>query len=315
MTVKYYATAFTGANTGVNASITDMHYRIWYGNGTAIYGSPVSLNAFLYSESPDGIVWYNQIAVSQVGTVLIIDPVKTALLFGTADAVYTVGASNTGVDWTFRMYYSQVMLFSGQQSATISLAFSANGYEWVGYNPAPDPLLNYTAAIPIMPITFTNLTFDTWNVLWFNVIEITPAYWEAFYFGNNNWGTAPPNGIGYATSTDGFTWTKVQTLLTSDVGPEWRNAGGFLQPSVNRLGCGHYQLWFVAMTNFTLYGPPAPMAVGFASLTRGCRGLPSGGLPAAAIAGICVVSGFVLFAIVMIVAASVLGSKSHRNLQ
>ena len=65
--VKYYSTGFSGANSGANPSALTMYYRMLYQGpqGHTIQG-------WRYAESPDGISWYNRMAVSQFGTPVLV---------------------------------------------------------------------------------------------------------------------------------------------------------------------------------------------------------------------------------------------------
>ena len=234
--VKYYSDSFTGANMGNNASSQVMHYRVWYegANGNSIGG-------WRYAESPDGITWYNRMDVTQYGTPVFSS--ATGVEYGIADAIYTPGASNTGTDWTFRIYANaqyEVTPFSADEIPL--MAFSSNGYNWTGYDPT-----GAGYATPIFGPTLNYSDFDGAHVGWFKVIENNPRSWEAFYSGGNATTYQALNGIGYATSRDGINWRRVQTLFTSADGVPWRNQSTWM-PSVVKNG-NNYDIWFLGSDN------------------------------------------------------------------
>jgi hypothetical protein len=240
--VKYYSTGFPGANDWTNPSALTMYYRIWYQKkANAAYG----IDGWGYAESPDGIDWYNRRPVAQFGT-----PVYSAALgpnYGIADVIYTPGASNTGTDWTFRIYANvqwqaldEFKLYSGKE--LVVMAFSSDGYNWTGYDPT-----SVGHATPIFAGTLDQSQFDCDHIGWFKVIKNTPTDWEAFYSGGKGTTYRALNGIGYATSTDGINWTRKQALFTSSDGVAWRSQSVWM-PSVVKTG-SNYQIWFLGSNN------------------------------------------------------------------
>ncbi|MGA2368657.1 MAG: putative Ig domain-containing protein, partial [Dehalococcoidia bacterium] len=234
--VKYYSTGFPGANSGSNPSAVTMNYRMWYQglNGNSIGG-------WRYAESPNGINWYNHIAVTQFGP-----PVYSALTgvdYGIADVIYTPGASNTGTDWTFRIYANvqwEGGLYGGKE--LVVMAFSTNGYNWTGYDPTS---VGY--ATPVFAGTLDPTQFDCDHIGWFKVIKNSATDWKAFYSGGKGTTYQALNGIGYATSTDGINWTRKQTLFTSSDGVPWRSQSVWM-PSVVQTGSS-YQIYFLGSNN------------------------------------------------------------------
>jgi hypothetical protein len=239
--VKYYDTGFTGANSGTNPSSLVMNYRMWY-QGPA----GVSLAGWRYAESPDGITWYNRMPVQQVpATPDVVNTTNVSAQYGIADAVYTPGASNTGTDWTFRIYVN-VQYNTGTYASRelVIMAFSTDGYNWRGYDPAG--AVNYST--PIFTPTLDGVSFDSDHIGWFKVIKNGPAEWEAFYSGGGSNTTFQAlNGIGWATSSDGITWTRRQALMTTNDTPAWRKQSVWM-PSVVRTACS-YQMWFLGSDN------------------------------------------------------------------
>ncbi len=53
-TVEYYPAGFPGENSGTNPSSLTKYYRMWYWPGLSY-----SVADIRYSNSPDGVTWYN----------------------------------------------------------------------------------------------------------------------------------------------------------------------------------------------------------------------------------------------------------------
>ena len=230
--VKYYSTGFPGANSGTNPSSLTMNYRIWY-QGL----NQNSIEGWRYAESPDGINWYNHIPVSQFGTPVYSS--ATGIAYGIADVIYTPGASNTGTDWTFRIYANvqwEVGIYGAKE--LVVMAFSSDGYNWTGYDPT-----SAGYATPVFTGTLDTSRFDCDHIGWFKVIKNSPTDWQAFYSGGKGSTYQALNGIGYATSTDGINWTHRQTLITTNDAVAWRNKSVWM-PSVVKSG-NNYELFFL----------------------------------------------------------------------
>ena len=234
--VKYYSTGFTGANSGTDPSSLTMYYRMWY---QGLDGH--SIGGWRYAESPDGINWFNRTPVTQFGTPVY--SAATGVTYGIADVVYTPGASNTGTDWTFRIYANvqwEVGAYGGKE--LVVMAFSSNGYNWTGYDPTS---VGY--ATPVFAGTLVTSDFDCDHIGWFKVIKNNPTDWEAFYSGGKETTYKALNGIGYARSTDGINWTRSQVLFTTLDGMAWRSQSVWM-PSVVKTGT-NYQIWFLGSDN------------------------------------------------------------------
>jgi hypothetical protein len=235
--VKYYSTGFTGANSGTNPSSLTMYYRMWYGE---LYQH--SIDGWRYAESPDGINWYNRMPVTQGAGPLVWGPYM-GVHYGIADAIYTPGASNTGTDWTFRIYANvqwELGAYGGKE--LVVMAFSSDGHNWTGYDPTSSGY-----ATPIFTPSLDPGRFDCDHIGWFKVIKNSPTDWEAFYSGGKGTTYQALNGIGYATSTDGINWTRSQTLFTTLDGVAWRSQSVWM-PSVVKTG-SNYQIWFLGSNN------------------------------------------------------------------
>jgi hypothetical protein len=240
--VKYYSTGFPGANSGTYASALTMNYRMWY-QGLNNYG----IGGWRYAESPNGINWYNHIAVTQFGTPIIpvFDGNHAWVNYGIASVVDTPGALNSGTDWKFRIYANvqwEYAPYGGKE--LVVMAFSSDGYNWTGYDPT---VVGY--ATPVFTPSLDPSRFDCDHIGWFKVIKNSATDWEAFYSGGGHYVLGQdstykaPNGIGYATSTDGINWTRSQTLFTTSDAVAWRNQSVWM-PSVVKTG-STYQIWFL----------------------------------------------------------------------
>ena len=234
--VHFYSAGFTGANSGTNPSALTMYYRMWYQGP-----SGHSIAGWRYAESPNGISWYNHIAVNQFGTPVL--DINISAQYGIADAVYTPGASNTGTDWTFRIYVNAQYAVSPYSSnELVIMAFSADGYNWTGYDPT-----SAGYATPVFAPTLDGTSFDCDHIGWFKVIKNSPTDWKAFYSGGKGTTYQALNGIGYATSDDGINWTRRQTLFTTSDGVAWRSQSVWM-PSVVKSG-SNYEIYFLGSDN------------------------------------------------------------------
>jgi hypothetical protein len=253
--VKYYNTGFPGANSGTNPSSITMYYRMWYAGL-----NQNSISGWRYAESPDGINWYNHISVAQFGTPVY--SAATGVTYGIADVIYTPGATNTGTDWTFRIYANvqwEIGIYGGKE--LVVMAFSSDGYNWTGYDPTS---VGY--ATPVFAGTLDPSRFDCDHIGWFKVIKNSSTDWEAFYSGGKDTTYKALNGIGYATSTDGINWTRSQTLFTTLDGVAWRSQSVWM-PSVVKTG-DNYQIWFLGSDNPDLDGSDwIQWKLGMANLT------------------------------------------------
>jgi predicted GH43/DUF377 family glycosyl hydrolase len=229
--VHFYSEGFTGANSGTNASAAIMYYRMWYqGAGSGIAG-------WRYAESSDGITWYNHIAVIQHDQPVF--SAATGVEYGIADVVYTPGGEGGDINKTFRIYANvqwELGPYGGKE--LVVMAYSANGYDWTGYDPT-----SAGYATPVFAGTLDINRFDCDHIGWFKVIKNSPTDWQAFYSGGKGSTYQALNGIGYATSTDGIQWTHRQTLFTTNDPVTWRNKSVWM-PSVVKSG-NNYELFFL----------------------------------------------------------------------
>jgi len=252
--VHFYSSGFTGANSGTNPSSGTMYYRMWY------QGAVPGIGGWRYAESPDGINWYNHIAVTQTGTPVF--SAATGVDYGIADAVYTPGGEGGDPNKTFRIYANvQWELAPHSSDELVVMAYSPNGYVWTGYDPTS---VGY--ATPVFAGTSDGVSFDTDHIGWFKVIKNSDTDWEAFYSGGKGTTYQALNGIGYATSNDGINWTRRETLFTTNDAVAWRNNSVWM-PSVVKSG-NNYKIFFLGSNNPMTDGSWIWWKVGEADLAK-----------------------------------------------
>lgn len=237
--VHFYNAGFLGANTGTNPSAATMYYRMWY------QGVVSGIGGWRYTESPDGISWFNQMAVTQSGTPVF--SAATGVDYGIADVVYTPGGEGGDTSKTFRIYANvqwETGAYSGKE--LVIMAYSANGYDWTGYDPTA---VGY--ATPVFTGTLNAGDFDSNHIGWFKVIKNSDTDWEAFYSGGTATTYQDLNGIGYATSSDGINWVRRETLFTTNDPVAWR-AKSVWMPSVVKTGANTYKIWFLGSDNLNI---------------------------------------------------------------
>jgi uncharacterized repeat protein (TIGR01451 family) len=192
--VEYFAGGFPGRNDGTNPSGSTMYYRLWFWHTSYLY----TVASTHYAESPNGKAWYN-VQPLQNGAVPIVTgiwPDWNRGSYGPCDVLYNPGASNSGTDWTFWLYYDGT---TGGDEA-IGLGFSADGVTWTGYDPDDDG-----DADEVMNGTYVDGDWD------YNYVS-RATIWREGTGDYRMWYSAGPwemrQGIGYATSPDGLTWTR-----------------------------------------------------------------------------------------------------------
>ncbi len=230
--VHFYSDGFAGANSGTNPSSGTMNYRMWY------QGAVAGIGGWRYAESPDGISWHNQIAVTQTGTPVFSGATGTD--YGIADAVYTPGGEGGDPNKTFRIYANvQWELGPHSSDELVVMAYSPNGYVWTGYDPT-----GAGYATPVFAGTLDGTSFDTDHIGWFKVIKNSDTDWDAFYSGGKGTTYQALNGIGYANSHDGINWKRRKTIFTTSDGVAWRNNSTWM-PSAVKTGINTYKIFFL----------------------------------------------------------------------
>ena len=232
-TVEYYSDGFSGANSGDNPSAATMYYRMWYWDVGTIY----AVSAIGYTESPDGVNWYNY-QPCQNGTVPIVsggDPWWNRGSYGPCDVLYNPAATNTGTDWTFTMYYDGT---TGGDEA-IGLGFSEDGITWTAYDADDDG-----KAAPVLQGTYVDGDWDKNYVSRCTVIKGDDEIYRMWFSGGTG---AMNHGIGYATSSDGINWDKDANnpIFYKTDGISWR-ADRTYCPMVIEDG-GTYKMWFTGV--------------------------------------------------------------------
>lgn len=259
--VEYYPVGFPGVNSGSNPSDQTMYYRLWYWDSAIIY----AVSAMRYADSPDGKAWFNDQPLKN-GAVPIVsgnfDPGWCRGTYGPSDVLHFPGASNTGTDWAFRMYYDGTT--GGAES--LGLGFSADGVTWTAYDSAgdgrADPILAGGPA--------------SWDLTYVSrcTVIIEGGEHRMWYSGGVG---AMDHGIGYAVSTDGITWTKDMSnpvLHKTDANGDpssvayWRYNSRTYTPMVVYDSAGfsghgdncRYKMWFTGQANWNALGSVAGYA-------------------------------------------------------
>ncbi|MCX8181691.1 MAG: hypothetical protein N3D12_01090 [Candidatus Methanomethyliaceae archaeon] len=229
--VLHFPDGFLGKNSGNNPSGTTMYYRIWYWDASKLY----TVEAIRYAESPDGVNWYNDQPL-QNGAVPIITgiyPDWNRGSYGPACVLYNPSAKNSGTDWTFMMYYDGTS--GGNES--LGVCFSSDGVIWNGYDQNGDG-----KADPVL--TGSGSGWDAQYVYPCTVLKIGSQY-HMLYSG----GVSGTNeGIGYAISSDGLTWTKDPNnpVFHKSDGISWRKNRTYT-PAVVEVD-GTFKMWFTGVS-------------------------------------------------------------------
>jgi hypothetical protein len=92
---------------------------------------------------------------------------------------------------------------------------------------------------------------DCDHIGWFKVVKVSETIWDAFYSGGYETTYQAPNGVGYATSTDGLSWTRVAPLFTTYQDVAWRNASVWMPSVVPGRSSSNYRIWFLGSNNMT----------------------------------------------------------------
>lgn len=164
-------------------------YKIWYWDLDAdLY----SIAAMATAQSTDGLTWTDDTTLTQSATApLVAASGWNRGTYGPISLVYQAVASDTGTNpWN----YSYVMYYDGTSGGTeeTGLAYSADGLFWTAY--APNPVLARGGG------TVWDANYATYGA-----VMRLGGTWHFWYSG----GVSGANeGIGYASSSDSFTWTK-----------------------------------------------------------------------------------------------------------
>ncbi|MGA8148694.1 MAG: IPTL-CTERM sorting domain-containing protein [Gallionellaceae bacterium] len=232
------------------------YYKVWYWD-SAVPNAPYTIDGIRTADSIDGENWANDTVITQdAGAQLVtgVWPDWNNGTYGPVSVRYNAAATNTGTnpfDYTFSMYYDAT---TGGLEA-VGLGYSADGNtNWRIYGSAP--VLDHG--------TPGSGEWDSDYASYGDVIKGSDGVWRWWYSGSGPSGGGN-QGIGYATSMDGITWTKdpANPIFSIYQGVAWRNARCYT-PSVLYSSTrfdGHgtaaaYKMWFTgeasATGNFTI---------------------------------------------------------------
>jgi hypothetical protein len=230
------------------------YYKIWYWD-SAVHDVPYTIDGIRTADSVDGENWANDTTITQNAGAPLVTANDTHVpldwnrgTYGPVSIHYNPEATNTGTnpfDYTFAMYYDGTT--GGVES--MGLGYSADGNtDWRVYGSGP--VLNYG----------NPGDWDSDYASYGTVIHDAGGAWHMWYSGSGP-SAGANQGIGYATSSDGLSWTKDPTnpLFSIYQGVAWRNSRCYT-PSVlysptrfDGHGAGAvYKMWFTGEASATL---------------------------------------------------------------
>ena len=226
-------------------------YKMWY---TGLHVSPWP--EIGYATSNDGTSW------TKYGA----NPVLTKGDPGDWD---DEGVGSCSVIWDaddslYKMWYTGTPDSTSSAIPAIGYATSNDGISWV--KPGSNPVLQGDAG-----------EWDEAGVLSPCVIKEGPGSYKMWYSGRAVDSSIGSLQIGYATSTDGISWTKSGSnpVLTKGTDPSWDSRGVGVG-SVVKIS-GNYKMWF---TGYKGYGEAEiEVAIGYASSSDGISWTKSGSNP------------------------------------
>jgi len=247
---------------GYSAAGGPYYYKIWYWD-SAVHDVPYTIDGIRTADSIDGVTWANDTVITQdAGAQLVtgVWPGWNTGTYGPVSVHYNSAATNTGTnpfDYTFAMYYDATT--GGLES--IGLGYSADGNtNWRIYGSAP--VLDHG----------TTGDWDSDYASYGTVIKGSDCVWRMWYSGSGPSGGGN-QGIGYATSTDGISWTKDpdNPIFSIYQGVAWRNSRCYT-PSVLYSSTGFdghgataaYKMWFTGEASAT-----GNRTIGYANITVG----------------------------------------------
>jgi len=222
-----------------HVEFADNKFRIWYWNTV----SPYTNSAMHYAESVDGITWTNDTAITG-NLITSASGQWNSGSYGAMDVIVNDTPTNIGTnpfDYQYAMYYDAT---SGGYEQ-IALGYSADGIAWTLFGTGP-----------VLP----KGSVGSWDAGYATVGTVikTGTTWEMWYSGGVS---ASNEGIGYATSIDGITWTKSLTnpFMSKNDGVLWRNNRTYT-PSIIKDG-NTYKMWFTGRDTAT-----GNYAIGYSTL-------------------------------------------------
>jgi parallel beta-helix repeat protein len=221
---------------------TASKYKIWYWDTDApLY----SISAMATAESTDGVAWTNDTTLTQSGTSLVTGAGTgwNRGSYGPIDVFYQAGASNTGSEpWD----YSYVMYYDGTDGGreVTGLAYSLDGLDWTAYS--ANPVLDGSTAA----------AWDCSDSAYGTVYQDSNGYhfWYSGGGGDDGAGGCQDHpvheGIGYASSSDGKTWTKDagNPIFHISDGVSYRNSRVYT-PAVVDNGSGLLRMYYSALAS------------------------------------------------------------------
>ncbi len=248
-------------------------YKVWYwDNNAQLY----SICAMATAKSVDGVTWTDDTTLGQSGSPLVTGDCDTdggtgwnRGSYGPVDVIYQSGASDTGSDpWS----YSYIMYYDGTDgsSEVTGLAYSADGLTWTAYSP-----------LPVLDKSSGN-AWDCDDAAYGTVYRDANGYhfWYSGGGGDNGSGFCAAGdpiheGIGYASSTDGETWTKDSNnpIFHINDGVSYRDKRVYT-PAVVDDGSGFLKMYYSAQA---APGDPNPKTIGLAVLPVAAKQWVTGG--------------------------------------
>jgi len=217
-------------------------FKMWYWNGITS-GLVYTINAMSVAESVDGLTWTNLLTLTQDVSAPIVSGIFGGFYgtYGPVSLFYKADAINTGADpwkYSYVMYYD--ITPDGSSEAT-GMGYSADGVHW--FAASPSPVLAGSAAA----------SWDCNSSVYGAVYKDVAGYhyWYSGAGANDGsggcLGTPVGDGIGYAYSSDGITWTKSTTnpIFHMKQGVPYRR-GRVDTPSVVDDGSGVLKMYYSA---------------------------------------------------------------------
>jgi len=230
-------------------------YKIWYWDTDA---NLYSISAMATAQSVDGLTWTNDTTLTQSGTSPLVTGAGTGWNRGTYGPVfifYQAAASNFGSNpWD----YSYVLYYDGTDgsSEVTGLGYSTDGMFWTAYSSSP--VLDKGSG----------KAWDCDDAAYGTVYHNADGFhfWYSGGGGDNGLGACSAGdpvqeGIGYASSADGLTWTKDPSnpILHIDDGISYRNRRVYT-PAVVDDGSGILKMYYSAQQT----GSGQPKTIGLA---------------------------------------------------
>ena len=223
-------------------------YRMWYTSSLTY-----SINDIRTATSVDGLTWTSDTAATQVGNTVIYDTNLNATWnrdsYGPADVIYNPAGSDTivaPVDKASVWANKYVMYYDGTSGGfeSLGLAVSNDGINWQGYNGGAAAVFTGSGVA------------GSWDRAYVSRATVTRESDDLFYMWYSGGESSMDKGIGFATSTDGLTWTRddENPLFGKDDGVAWRDKRTYTPVVIDD------QMWFTGVSSGGVY------AIGYAQV-------------------------------------------------